>query len=374
MIICFECNKETKDCLDKLVATGAYRDLSEVITVSIANQSLLHSRGKEQPAFVIADSGGSIPNVDDTLKSNKAKTGRGSTIRRTVMRDDQSRYGIPDIFRGHPVRPTGPIAEPTPDVGLETENISLGRWVFGQYNKLLPVKASCRALANLLTDDKGVELQSTARRIASEAAELGAHLLMLDRRHRHPRDELLSTAFPGHADPDKGRIRYANQFVVSVNKQGTLAGLPVDLKLINRIPGRNMEISLTSAGWTFALMDSPVLDDDIDNPTAKFSNEETSFLLEHIAANVPVEQYAYRKIISAILEGHDTPEKLRAALQFLEDMDPKVTSSFFATQRAGAISRMADLSLLYRDRDGIRVRYIVTDEGQSFRQRKIHAG
>ena len=69
------------------------------------------------------------------------------------------------------------------------------------------------------------------------------------------------------------------------------------------------------------------------------------------------------------MDGSDTPDKLRAALEAREPGISKGKSAFLATQRSGAISRMNDLSLLYRDRDGVRVKYIITDDGRAYLQR-----
>ena len=42
------------------------------------------------------------------------------------------------------------------------------------------------------------------------------------------------------------------------------------------------------------------------------------------------------------------------------------STSFVATQRTGAISRMTDLGLVDRRRDGVRVTYVMTKQGRKF--------
>ena len=211
----------------------------------------------------------------------------------------------------------------------------------------------------------GVEAEQAARTVANQAAELGIYLQSIDDKFHRLRDEMLSTAFPGRLDPDKGRIRYANQFVASVTKQGQLTGILVDLGLLNRMSTDSSRVSLTEAGWKFALMPNPVLDAQTENPTAKFSPEERTFLLDHIATNVIVERSAYIQILNALHEGYDNPQKLRAAFSKVERETAK-NKLYFSTQRAGAVSRMADLGLLRRAREGIRVRYGITDDGVAF--------
>jgi hypothetical protein len=246
------------------------------------------------------------------------------------------------------------------------DQVSQANWIFGQHNKLLPVKASCRAIGNLLSEaPPGVEAGEAARLVANEAGELGVYLHAIDKKFNRQRDDALSTAFPGGPDPDKGRIRYANQFVVGTAKQGQLTGLLVDLGLINKLSRESLKVALTEAGWKFALMPNPVLDGQEENPATKLSPEECVFLAGHIASNVAIERSAYLQILGAIHSGYDNPEKLRAAFNDVEKETAK-NKLYFSTQRAGAISRMADLGLLRRDRKGTRVRYVITDDGAEF--------
>lgn len=44
-----------------------------------------------------------------------------------------------------------------------------------------------------------------------------------------------------------------------------------------------------------------------------------------------------------------------------------ITKTFLSTQRTCAISRMEDLGLLRREKEGLRVKYLVTRLGEEFR-------
>jgi hypothetical protein len=251
------------------------------------------------------------------------------------------------------------------------EDIPLNRWIFGQYNKLLPAKASCRALAQMLkTTPDGLDLSKTAWRIAEEAWALGDVLAAWDIFYGFLRDDTLATAFPTTSD---GRRRYANQFVGSVNREGQISGLLFDLKLINFAKGDRRRILLTEPGWKFALMHSAVLDDADDKPARKFTEQETQFLLAHISRNVPAENFAYRSILEAISGGADNPDKIDAALlkHSSRDTQQRLSKSFLSTQRSGAISRMVDLGLIARAREGVKVSYLITlSVGAEFLKRK----
>src|SRR6266480_4770751 len=213
MVICFECSPDTKRALDSLLSTGNYKDYSELLAVAIANQALLHSKIKE--------SGSNSVQLDkDVAPSYRAAAPGKEEIRNVslslVPQIDVSRFGVPDLFSSLPALSGADSSRAVAsyrEVKKHQESIPLANWLFGQYNRLLPVKASCRALARLTPSSEGVESSKAARVIADAANELGLYLKMLDRRHKRSRDDLLATAFPSTSDPEKGKLRYASQFV-----------------------------------------------------------------------------------------------------------------------------------------------------------------
>ncbi len=349
MIICVDLSQRAKDQLDKLLESGGYRDYSEAVAVAIANQLLLHSHTAENPAATSR----LLPR-----KINAIETKNGNTAQSVEP------LQVPTLFSDLGSGPSATRFAPYPDDNfVGGEEIPVDRWIFGQHNKLLPVKATCRALARLMTaDSKGsLAFAKTASEIASEAVKLGDYLRHLDETSGVHRDEALSFAFPYSDSPngDKSRLRYANQFVAIVTKQGSLTGLPFELKLVNRDDNRTPQILLTEAGWLFAEMRNPILDDGNDGRQAKFSDEELEFLLAHICSRVPAEAFAYKLVLEAIARGANTPEKVDDALEEYvpKRKDKPFTRAFLTTQRAGVVSRMIDLGLVQRIRDGINVTY-----------------
>jgi hypothetical protein len=276
---------------------------------------------------------------------------------------------VPPMFSSLGDVSVAPQFAPYPsDIFVIGQEVPLHRWIFGQHNKLLPVKATCRALARLMSagPQGNLALGKTASEIASEAVRLGDYLRHLDVVSGVHRDDALSFAFPYSNSPngDKSRLRYANQFVASYTKQGTLTGLPIELKLVNRHQARTPNLLLTEAGWHFAEMQNPILDDRKDARQSKFADSETDFLLAHIRSRVPAEAFAYRAVLGAISDGANTPDRLDDALEkYLPKRSEKpFTRAFLTTQRAGVISRMIDLGLIQRIRDGINVTYALTEK------------
>ncbi len=368
MIICIEVTEKTMETLERLLEVGHYRDYAQAISVAIANQMVLH-REVPTAGFLV------IPN-NNSRSSASAATDSQPTVQSSAKGSLGERKGISALFglvsSDHPVGAAAPLPN---DTFVPGQEVPVDRWIFGQHNKLLPAKASCRGLANLLIRsadvDNGILLTKAASEIAYESVVLGDYLWRLDRRYRLDRDEALSYAFPrsGSDTEDKARIRFANQFVASINKQGLLSGLLTDLKLINHDHGKNRTILLTEPGWHFAKLQNPILDGgSTSERPIKFSPEEIAFLLEHIHLRVPVEDFAYRAVLGAIAEKANTPEKLDTVLEKLlsRRQEKPFSRAFLANQRSGVVSRMADLGLVGRLREGIRVTYILTQPGAEY--------
>ncbi len=355
MVLCIEIDQETKARLDELLTLGQYRDYSQAIAVAIANQVLLHGKVAEQGrSLIISKTVG--PRSSDKISKTARSAGR---------LQESGRLTVPSLFSRALRRPLPEQLSPIPtDAFVRGTSVPVDRWIFGQHNKLLPAKASCRALAILDAGTTGVPLARTASDIAAHAVELGDYLRAIDEKNGFTREESLSLAFPlsGSETGDKARLRYANQFVASTNAQGQLSGLLVDLKFVNYVPGKEARLMLTEPGWEFAVLENPILDHGAAG-LPKFTSEEVDFLLGHIRNNVPAEDSAYRTVITALSEGANNPDKLDAYLKPLLSprQDKPFTTAFLATQRSGVISRMSDLGLVSRQRDGVKVTYIPSE-------------
>ncbi|OGA01962.1 MAG: hypothetical protein A3H35_04150 [Betaproteobacteria bacterium RIFCSPLOWO2_02_FULL_62_17] len=373
MIVCFECPDDRKREMDELIAKGGYRDYSEFISLAIANQFLLHSRAGIVAGIVVESASASSRERQANSKSGSSgslnnESKDGSEIERPILGD------VPEVFRAPKMLSADVrLASIPEDFFVLGEDIPLERWLFGQFNRLLPAKASCRAIANMLpTHTEGLELGKAAVEIARQARNLAIELQRRDSLLSTDRDDQLSTALPSPSSAEKGIARYSSQFVGGMNKRGQLSGLLASLKLIGRCEGKKSTISLTEAGWSFALLQNPCLDGTDGRTADKFSDEEREFLCSLIHNAVPQERSAYKTIIELIGQGHNTPENLDVALQKHVSPNFNASQSFIATQRSGAISRMTDLGLVARERDGIRVKYVVTERGKQFLGKMHH--
>ena len=318
MVICFDVDRKTKDIMDQIISNGAYRDYSELLSVSIANQLLLHSAQATEARTASVPSNTIQPSTEAKAEwVQPAETARAVIPDASEVRESP----IPKMFLLDGADSTGIELAPLPnDAFVAGMEISADRWIFGQHNKLLPVKANVRALFSLLraaTKQSGVELEEASRQIANEASRLGDVLRRSDIDAKRSRDESIALAFPS-SDPsnsDKSRLRYASQFVGSVSREGRMTGLLIDLKLVNIDRHKPPRIRLTEPGLRFAELHNPSLDPGVEVEQERFSPEEIDFLLHHIQSHLPVEQFAFSATLNAIIDGSNTPEMLDAALK-----------------------------------------------------------
>ncbi len=378
MIICFECNKETKKLLDSFMGDGDYEDYGEIISVAVKNLEMIQAAVGTNGSLVIASQGESLATGKDRAADRPpprvaVKRNIGKTVAARIVESATSSVpSVPELFK----RPADQCKTPDlmqlpDDLWVKGVNVPLNRWLFAMYNKLLPAKANCRALVSLAeSSGNGVELETAIGEIANEALLLGDYLLTWDSKLGLNRDSSLATAFPTSTrDVDKSVSRYGNQFVANLNKYGKLSGLLFALKLINyrRIKGSTL-IHLTEPGWRFARMENPVLDGADLSGSMRFSDNEMDFLLEHIANCVPAEDTAYREILRLVQDEVNTPDAIDQVLQStVSDEDKeRVSSSYLVSQRSGAVSRMSDLDLIRRVRNGVAITYEATPRGANY--------
>ena len=383
MIICFQCSPEIKEELDKLVNSGQYNDYADAISMAIKNLVVLQEKISREGVLFIEEENQikSVVNqrVDEEIhiiKEDNQKVIKKKEINYQRIKQPELWVDLPRIFRlKKDENMSIKFAKLPADRWVKGQGIPLDRWFFGQFNKLLPAKASCRALASMLIENPtGIEISNAALKIADNAALLGDYLTKIDEKWGINREDSISTAFPKTgANSEKSKLRYANQFVASINKQGQITGLLVSMKFINLSMEKKNRILLTEPGWDFGRLNNPILDESHLTEIKKFSEQEIEFLLKHISNNVPTEDYAYRTILNLITEGIDNPSQIDDALikRIPLSEGRNLSKSFLSSQRSGTISRMTDLSLVDRERDGIKMSYKITNLGKDYLANKF---
>ena len=376
MLICFHATTEAKGALDAILATGRFRDISEAVSMALVNYNVIHQTVPQAGQIFPPDGPGpSACSIEAATAASSRPPSRPMTAHTTPSAVATSE--IPDAFSLKTTtidRITLLQAPPVPDAGATS--LPPAQWLFGQFNKFLAPKATCRALLNLLLENPaGIPVAEASNKISYAACGLGDYLKALDDRLQSRREDAFSAAFPSSAIEGGGesRLRFGNQFVANI-RQERLAGFPAALKLVAIDTAKEPRLSLTKAGADFAILENPVLDARGTPPTRKLSQAEVKFLLSHIVKTVPEEASAYLAILTSIAANANTPEKIdkylcdRFQLHVVERAKKpnEITATFLTTQRTGAISRMVDLGLISREKTGLRVTSCTTTSGNEF--------
>jgi len=245
-------------------------------------------------------------------------------------------------------------------------------WVWGQVNRIFPLKFSLRVLANLLKQNKtGVITLKMFKDIAASNARIfGQKLMAIEKMKQSKRAERISPGLPIGEEGFKSEARFKSHFLVTVrmtdDNRPVLDGALAKYMFAN-IEGVDKEekIGITKAGLEFAQLENPILDKNEYDFT--LSEAEIDYYLRHVAEHVQGEYKAIKLIISIIKKGTNRREDINEALiKYCPEWSPAIRN----TQRAGLMSRMFELKLLEREPDekGVGVTYKISKNAED----KIH--
>ncbi len=364
MIVCFNCPPKIKAILDRLVRKEGYEDISQAIVSAVENLDVLTEQISNRASLVL---NGQVPST--SVRESMAGDDRDRESRGTAGTKAGNLVGVPSIF-AKPSRSESTFAEDNEvrqRSGLRP--VPHRYWLFGMYNKLLPLKASCRAIANTIIDHfpGGVpitEVPNLSAAIAEDAQVLGASLRRHDKTYGLNRDNAISLGFPSSGKDEKSRRRFAKQFVARLSKGETLTGFPYHYGFVSLTRTNVPLLCLTKAGWEFASIPNPVLDHEQESQSQKLSEAECSFLMHHIRKYVPAEWWLFQRIMDVLGEKELTAKEIDDRISDI--YEPRLNPDpSLATARSGAMSRMGDIGLVARIRQGVSMAYILTEEGRS---------
>ena len=230
-------------------------------------------------------------------------------------------------------------------------------FLWGQYNKLFPVKFVLRFLIyqQILNNNNSVPLNEFSLECANSAVEFKKILNTYDHQNKRKRGEEFSTGFPD--DDDKSKKRFMNHFIGGRTALGEPLGASISLGFVEITNGR---IGITSFGLNFAKLDNPNLDGNFSQKEV-LSSEERQFLINHLKSHLPVEWSAVNKILTWITNAINTPDSLNNHIRSLND---KWSDKMVNTMRTGYLGRMFDLGFIYRVKNGVMVQYNLTEFGK----------
>ena len=238
-------------------------------------------------------------------------------------------------------------------------------WLWGQINRIFPVKVGLRILINM-QQEKGdfILLRDFNKQAAEIARGFGLQLEKIDSQLNRRRDERVSTALPIGENKEKAVSRYKGHFLAFKRPIGILDGAMARLKFVN-IQSRNEKeaiIGLTKVGLEFAKLKNPILDEGLQSEKT-LSVEEADFYLTHIRNQVPEELNPIKTILHIIKNGASTITEIDREIKKIK---PGWTDVVITTQRSGALGRMNELGLLEKNKSGVKVTYKISERGKNY--------
>jgi hypothetical protein len=239
-------------------------------------------------------------------------------------------------------------------------------WLWGQTNKIFPVKIGLRVLYAFIGSEQWVDLEEYRNRAADIAASFGTIIRKYEDMKDKVRDDRISAGLPEEKE-FKSKFRYKGHFLAYIRKDGKLEGAMPFLRFVNlNKDGKGkIFIGMTEPGLNFARLENPVIDQ--NNFNKSFSEKEVDFYLNHILKNVKGEASAIKwllhKLVSGVTDRREINKELKKEFSHIWN---DASDAVINTQRAGLMARVYELGLIDKKKEGITVTYIIPDSGRKF--------
>ena len=357
--------------IKELIDARKYESLESFIEVASFNQLALERSGGtqlNQSGLIVAGAPKASQRVTIAGSPQKKRSTIGKIERQVYLLDrpDQAEDVEVVLKPFRKVASTEAAPNPLPMMSEEED----GGHIFGQVNRLFPMKLVCRWVMRVSHSRRSwPSLSEVSEALADDAARLGSLLEQYDLAEEHKRDDCLATGLPRRANgPSKDR--FLSQFVARVTRGGHIfPGAMCQYRLVSI---QDQRLSLSQRGIDFALIDNPLLDGGLSASLTALSGEETKFLFGHILEWVARERSDIQAVIGAIATGSSTPASLTTALRAYLPSD--WTDGDLQTHISGLIARMSELSLLRRRWHGRHVEYELSNVAASSRENVREAG
>lgn len=202
-------------------------------------------------------------------------------------------------------------------------------------NRLSPLKASVRALANLATrEGQWPKLRDFQAKAGHAARERGVQLQAEDRAAGRRARQKRSIAWPIGANPVTALERFAFAFTLGADN-GLPTGPLASLGLATLLDGR---AALTPPGWELAVAHSPVL----DGGEGTLSHDEIVILRARLADS-PSEREAIAEFLRAVRRAAGAQPRID---ELLSAWHAEWSADQAAAQRSAMIGRLEELGLL----------------------------
>jgi len=335
------------DEIAKLINVGKYQTVAQFILTAIENQIYIENTGSEPLSSIVA----ARKDSDSLNKSDLVVIKDSRNIALVEIKSQPKTVAAPD-FSG--------LAASL--YKTKEENC----WLWGQTNKIFPVKIGLRVLYAIIGSEQWLDLEEFKEKAADIAAGYGTAIRKYEDKKNKIRDERISAGLPDEKE-FKSKFRYKGHFLAYMRKDGKLDGAMPFLRFanLNKDEKGKIFIGLTEPGLNFARIENPVIDhNDFEK---SFSQTEIDFYLDYISKNVKGEASAIKWVLNKITNGINDRNSINKELN--REIAPswgETSEAVVNTQRAGLMARMFELGLLQKKKEGITVAYIIADRGKNF--------
>lgn len=350
MIYLVDLTQQQNEAVQRLMKSGKYLTVAQFISTAVENQIHIENSGEHH-----IYTGTAAKNLNQSSRQS-------NLVLPTALRESLT------VVKGKPQTVNSPKFSELVTSSDIPEDKS---WLWGQTNKILPVKIGLRALCSFIGDEQWTGLEEFRNMAAEAAADLGAIIKKYEDGKKKKRDDKISAGFPD-ANEFKSKQRYKSHFLGYMRKNGLMDGAMPFLRFANlkRDDKGVVYVGLTKSGLQFAKLDNPAIDQHVFEKS--FSEEEIDFYLSHISENVRGESCAVRWLLRKIKGG--IVERTSLNLEIKKEFGQiwkNASDAVINTQRAGLMARMFELGLIGKDKEGVNVRYNITDLGKGFLVNKI---
>lgn len=335
------------DEITKLINVGKYQTVAQFILTAIENQIYIENTGSEPLSSIVA----ARKDSDILNKSD------------LIVTKDSRNIALVEI-KSQPKTVAAPTFSELAASLYKTKEENC--WLWGQTNKIFPVKIGLRALYTIIGSEQWLYLEEYKEKAANIAAGYGTAIRKYEDKKNKLRDERISAGLPDEKE-FKSKFRYKGHFLAYMRKDGKLDGAMPFLRFVNlnKDEKGKIFIGLTESGLNFARIENPVIDrNDFEK---SFSPTEIDFYLDYISKNVKGETSAIKWVLNKIMNGINDRNSINKELS--REIAPswgETSEAVVNTQRAGLMARMFELGLIDKKKDGITVTYIITDTGRKF--------
>lgn len=336
-------SQQQAEAVQRLIQTGKYPTVAQFILAAVENQIHIENNGAYESA--------PTKSSHQTIEQNKSVVSTDLRARLTLVKDKPQTVSPPKFT----------------DLVVSSSDIPEDKsWLWGQTNKILPVKVGLRALYSYIGSAQWADLEEFRDMAAGTAAEIGSVIKRYEDAKKKKRDDRISAGFPDIKE-FKSKQRYKSHFLGYMRKDGLLEGPMPFLRLINlkRDDKGMVSVGLTKAGLQFAQLSNPAIDQQIFETS--FSEKEIDFYLSHILENVSGESSAIKWLLRKIKEG--VVERTSLNVEIKKEFShtwKDASDAVINTQRAGLMARMFELGLIEKKKTGVRVSYAISNRGKAF--------